>query len=402
MMTPVVGLYEIELIRADYRCGATTSGATKALTAGGTAWEDARMTSAACPLDGIRVLDLTTFLSGPIAAMGLLQLGADVVKVEPPSGDVTRGGSTAPLSPFYWALHRGRRSIVLDLKNAEGREVLLELVRDADVLVENFRPGVMGRLGLDWPTLHAANPRLVVGSITGYGATGPMADAPAIDGVVQAFSGSFGLPQVYGQPAGPVPMTIADLAAGAITAQGILASLFTRERTGVGARIEVSLVDALLPWLCASDWVGSLKWPGTVVATGSDGLAFVVQTPSHFRARLSNLIGVEFAPTDEYGQAVRAALGTRPRAEWLAVLAREGIPAAPVQTLEEALAHPSTATVDVEGRMLADSPFVIDGERRTLAARPPTLGEHTDAVLRERLGYDDDMIRARRAAGAFG
>jgi crotonobetainyl-CoA:carnitine CoA-transferase CaiB-like acyl-CoA transferase len=360
------------------------------------------MTAAASPLDGIRVVDLTTFLSGPIAAMALLQLGAEVIKVEPPSGDVTRGGADAPLSPFYWALHRGRRSAALDLKSAAGRDVLLELVATADVLIENFRPGVMARLDLDWPTLQATNPRLIVGSITGYGANSPMAEAPAIDGVVQAFSGSFGLPQVYGMPAAPVPMTIADLAAGSITAQGILASLYTRERTGVGARIEIALIDALMPWLCASDWVGSLRYPGTVVATGSDGLDFVVQTPSHFRARLSTLVGVEFEPTDAYGRAVRAVLATRTRQEWLTVLADEGIPAAPVHTLDEALAHPATATVEVDGRVLADSPFVIDGQRRSTAVAPPRLGEHTELVLREVLGYDDHKIATCRASGAFG
>jgi crotonobetainyl-CoA:carnitine CoA-transferase CaiB-like acyl-CoA transferase len=203
-------------------------------------------------------------------------------------------------------------------------------------------------------------------------------------------------------PAGPVPMTIADLAAGAITAQGILAQLLVRERTGAGARIEVSLVDAILPWLCSCDWVGSLKWPGTVVGEGRDGLPFVVQTPSHFRARLAAIVGTPFEPTDEYGEAVRAAMRTKPRAEWLDVLRREGIPAAPVQTLAEALAHPVTATVEVDGRVLADSPFVIDGARRSLDAPPPALGAHTRDVLANVLGWDDATFDARRAAGAFG
>lgn len=360
------------------------------------------MTTPASPLEGTRVLDLTTFLSGPIAAMGLLQLGADVIKIEPPTGDVTRGGPNALLSPFYWALHRGRKSVVLDLKNPAGRDLLLDLVRQADVLIENFRPGVMDRLGLGWDTLHATNDRLIVGSITGYGATGPMADAPAIDGVVQAFSGAFGLPAVYGLPQGPVPMTIADLAAGAITAQGVLAAMLQLERGGTGSRIEVSLVGALLPWLCASDWVGSLRWPGTIVATGCDGLAFVVQTPSHFRARLATLVGLEWEDSDAYGEAVRAVLATRTRAEWLATLSAEGIPASPVQTLEEALAHEVSPTVEVDGRTLADSPFLIDGERRPLDMPPPTLGQHTTKVLAETLGLDDGALEALRSAGAFG
>ena len=193
-------------------------------------------------------------------------------------------------------------------------------------------------------------------------------------------------------------MTIADLAAGSITAQGIIAALYTRERSGLGARIEVSLIDAILPWLCASDWVGSLRWPGTIVAEGSDGLRFVVQVPSHFRARLGTLVGIDYAPTDAWGNAVRAVLATASRAEWLARLAAEGIPAAPIQTLDEALAHPSTATVDIDGRVVADSPFVIDGVRRALDGPPPTLGEHTETVLRDLLG-DDDVGLARRRAG---
>ena len=254
------------------------------------------------PLTGLKVIEFAGIGPGPFCGMLLSDLGADVVRIDRKGG---RGGAPSVITA------RGRRSVALDLKSPAAIETCLKLMEKADAIIEGFRPGVMERLGLDWPTLREANPRLVVGSITGYGAASIMADAPAIDGVVQAFSGAFGLPQVYDLPAGPVPMTIADLAAGAITAQGVLAALFTRERTGIGARIEVSLVGALLPWLLASDWVGSLKWPGTVVAEGSDGLPFVVQTPSHFRARLAAIVGVEFTPTDDYGNAVRKTMASR-------------------------------------------------------------------------------------------
>ena len=354
------------------------------------------------PLAGIRVLDLTTFLSGPFCAMVLGQLGAEVIKIEPPGGEPTRGGQPVPHNDLWFGLHRGKRSVVLDLKLAGARDVFLELVEQSDVVVENYRPGVMSRLGIAPAALRARNPRLVTCSITGYGAGGPMAPHAAIDGVVQAFSGGFTLPPVWGLPEGPIPFQVADLAGGTAGAQAVLAALFRRERTGQGAEIELSLAECVLNWLVNGDRSGTLRSPNTVIATGSDGGRFVVQTTLHFRERLATLLGLVFEQSDDYADRVRHKLAARPRDEWLAQLAATGIPAAPVQTIAEALAHEQIASIEVDGRMLPASPFLIDGQRPATAVSPPVLAADTIVVLKDVLGYDDAQIAARRDQGVFG
>jgi crotonobetainyl-CoA:carnitine CoA-transferase CaiB-like acyl-CoA transferase len=340
----------------------------------------------ASPLAGVRVLDLTTFLSGPYACLVLAQLGAQIVKVEPPTGDPTRGGQPVPANDLWFGLHRGRQSVVLDLKRDDDRTSFLELAKRADVVIDNYRPGVTTRLRVAASDLRAVNDRLIVCSISGYGARSSMAGAAAIDGVVQAFAGSFVLPTVFGLPEGPVPCQIADLAGGTAAAHAVLAALYARERTGTGCAIELSLVECLLSWLGGVDKTGSLRSPNTVLATGSDGARFVVQTTLHFRTRLATLLGLEFEATEEYADRVRAVLATRPCAEWLQLLEREGVPAAPIQTIAEALAHPDIVSETVGERAVAASPFVIDGARRRTDAPPPVLGADTDAVLREWLG----------------
>jgi crotonobetainyl-CoA:carnitine CoA-transferase CaiB-like acyl-CoA transferase len=338
------------------------------------------------PLAGVRVLDLTTFLSGPYGCLVLAQLGAEIVKVEPPTGDPTRGGQPVPTNDLWFGLHRGRRSVVLDLKQDHDRATFLELAKHADVVIDNYRPGVTTRLRVAPADLHAVNERLIVCSISGYGQRSSMAGFAAIDGVVQAFAGSFLLPTVFGLPEGPVPCQIADLAGGTAAAHAVLAALYSRERTGTGSTIELSLVECLLSWLGGVDKTGTLRSPNTVLATGSDGGRFVVQTTLHFRARLASLLGLEFEPTEEYAERVRSVLATRPSTEWLGLLEREGVPAAPIQSIAEALAHPDVAHETVGERMLAGSPFVIDGKRRRTDAPPPVLGADTEAVLREWLG----------------
>jgi CoA:oxalate CoA-transferase len=327
------------------------------------------------PLEGVRVLDLTTFLSGPYAAMVLGQLGADVVKIEPPAGDPTRVGRAVPDSDFWFALHRDRSSVVLDLKQPDDHARLLAMVPRFDVVLDNARAGGMTRLGLTPDVFRAAHPTVITCSITGYGEDGP--DVPAIDGVIQAATGAFDLQVVFGNAIGPVPAQIADLAGGTAASQAILGALYHRARTGEGVHISIALTDALLPWLSIIDRSGSMRSPGTIVASGSDGRRFVVQTPMHFRQRLATLLGLEHAPTEEYAQNVRDRMATRPAAEWVAVLVAEGIPAAEVRSYDEALAAPLAVSEVVLGRRVPASPFVFDGARNASTGPPPVLGEHT-------------------------
>jgi len=343
-------------------------------------------TDLSAPLSDVRVLDLTTFLSGPYACLVLAQLGAQIVKVEPPTGDATRGGQPVPTNDFWFSLHRGRRSVVLDLKVKQSRDIFIDLARHADVVIDNYRPGVTTRLGIAAADLRAVNERLIVCSISGFGARSSMAGAVAIDGVVQAFSGSFQIPPVFGLPEGPINCQIADLAGGTAAAHGVLAALYARERSGVGCYIELSLVECVLSWLMSVDRTGTLRSPNTVLATGSDGGRFVVQTTLHFRTRLATLLGLEFEDSEAYADRVREVLSTRSSTEWLALLERDGIPAAPIQTIAEALAHPDVASEIVAERVMPASPFVIDGERRRTNQMPPVLGADTDDVLREWLG----------------
>lgn len=311
--------------------------------------------------------------------MVLGQLGADVVKVESPAGDPTRGGQSVPGSDFWYALHRDRRSIVLDLKQPLDHARLLAMVPQFDIVLDNARPGVMDRLGLEPAALRAAHPGVISCSISGYGPGG--SDAPAIDGVIQATTGAFDLPVAYGQASAPLPIQIADLAGGTAASQAILAALYQRTRTGKGTHITIALTDAVLAWLSIIDRTGTTRSPGTIVATGSDGRRFLVQAPMHFRVRLATLLGLEYEPTQEYAQQVLDRMATRPCDEWLAALAAEGIPAAEVHTYDEAISGPGTASEVVDGHRVPGSPFVFDGVRRASVAPPPSLGQHTDAIV---------------------
>ena len=316
------------------------------------------------PLHGIRVLDVTTFLAGPLATRTLADLGADVLKVEPPAGDPTRAGwKGGPDPSFYWrALHGGRRSVVLDLGSPADKEEFLRLASDADVVLENMRPGVTARFGVDGPSLRARFPRLITCAITGFDAGDPLAGISATDGPVQAWTGAVELMEFWSGAALPMPVQLGDVSGGAVAAQGVLAALVARSRTGAGAHVQVSLASALRQWMAVTDRTGTLRSPATLVLTGSDGVRFLVQTPMRFAAKLLELLELDpTTPREEIADAAARATAGEPASAWLERLWAAGIPAAPVRPLDNDVPPP---------------PWTIDGEPMLPAGPPPALGAH--------------------------
>ena len=320
------------------------------------------------PLHGIRVLDLTTFLAGPLCTRALADLGAQVLKVEPPTGDPTRAGWTGHEDParepsFYWrALHGGRRSIVIDLTTARGKEAFIGLAGQADVVVENLRPGVTARFGVDGPALRELFPALVTCAITGFDEDDELAGISATDGPVQAWTGSVELMEGWTGQALPMPVQAGDIAGGAAAAQGILAALVSRGRNGVGAHVHVSLAGAITQWMAVTDRMKTLAPPATMVLNGSDGGRFLVQAPLRFAAKLLAVFELPAdLPRPEIQEATAKVAITDTASNWLTRLWAAGIPAAPVRP---------------PGNDLPRPPWSFDGERGVPAGPPPALGAH--------------------------
>ena len=389
-------------------------------------------------LHGLVVLDVSQVMAGPFCAMQMADLGADVVKVEPPGGETTRHmpGARGSDSPGFNALNRNKRSIVLNLKVPGGQEVFRRLARGADVVIENYRPGVAAALGIDYTRLAAENPRLVYGSVSGYGQTGPDARKGGFDLVAQGVSG---LMSVTGEPGGPpvkcgVPVT--DLGAGLFLLSGILAALLDRTRSGRGQYVDTSLLEA---GLALSVWEATQYFSGGGVP-GPMGSAHRVGAPYQaFRcadgyitigawsdrlfARLGDVLGRHAwlddpaLATSDGRVASRARLAaeiesvtaTRPRAHWLALLEAHDIPCGPINTYEEALTAPQALArgmvreVDhpTLGRLRTlGSPLKLSASPAAEARPAPVLGAHTNEVLAA-AGYADADLAALRAAGAI-
>lgn len=369
------------------------------------------------PLDGIRVLDLGQYISGPCATVLLAEMGADVVKVEPPKGDPFRKWEASDgLNATFVAFNRGKRSVTLDLKSEDGRERLLELAETADALVENFRPGVMGRLGIDTPVLHGRNPGLVHCSITGFGSTGPYAGYPAYDGVALGYSGMAGLLLDPEDPRlrGPA---LADAITGHSAAFAVLAKIIQRATTGRGAHLEVSMFGALAHFLhsaVAKRIVeGREEQPYTrphssqaYVFPTSDGKSLVIHmsSPPKFWEGLCEAVGRPELSDDprfekrskriERYEELRAELSpifaTKPRNAWLDVLQAHQVPCAPVNSVgemleDEQLRHLGIIdAIDVpDVGVMPDirPPVQDDGAPIPRVARAPFLGEHNDELL---------------------
>ena len=384
-------------------------------------------------LDGIRVIELTTMITGPLGGQMLGDLGADVVKIENPrGGDMFRSWRGGLYAAHFLAYNRNKRSLTLNLRAAEGKDILLRLVETADILLENFRPGVMDRLGLGLDVLRARNPKLIYCSITGFGEDGPYRDRPAYDAVAQSIGG---VTSMFIDPEDPqlVGPTIADNMTGINACYGILGALVERERTGAARRVDVNMLESTIafmpdPWsnLLQSGFaqgpLSRVRASQSYALRCGDGklLALHLSSPPKFWEGVQAAFerpdlgaAPRFAERDsrienylDLKAELQAAAETRPRAHWMARLEREDVPFAPIHTLPEAIEDPQVRHLETfftvahpeEGEMtLLRRPVRYDGARRDQPARPPPrLGEHTGEVLAE-LGYDaGGVARLRR------
>jgi crotonobetainyl-CoA:carnitine CoA-transferase CaiB-like acyl-CoA transferase len=370
-------------------------------------------------LDNVRVVELTTMITGPLAGMLLADLGASVIKIENrESGDPFRNLHGGLYSAHFLCYNRNKRSITLDLRSEKGKSIFFDLTRRADVLVDNFRPGVLDRLGFTHAALTAANPRLIHASITGFGADGPYRDRPAYDAVAQALSGVMGqfLDKEAPQVAGP---TISDNITGFYAVYGVLAALYERERTGKGKRIETSMLEATIAF--APDAFLNRKQHGveigplTRVATSqsyaftcSDDRLLAVQLSSPPKFWEGMLTAIErldlvkdprFATRDNRIKNYRTLAAelaktfiTRPRPEWVARLEANDVPYAPVLDVDEVMDDPQVKHLKLfyrtrhptEGEVWGiHPPLWFDGARPGSTEPPPTVGEHTVEILAE-------------------
>lgn len=393
------------------------------------------------PLCGITILDLSMFIAGPFGTMLLADLGAEVIKIEPPTGDPVRSNHIGPQvrgeNAQFQSYNRNKKSIVLDLKNEHGLGIFDDLVRTADVVFDNFRPGVLARLNLDHDRLSTINPAIISCSVSAFGQDGPWAKRAGYDLTVQALGGGMSLAGHSTTGPAHIPFHLGDTAGGLFGALGLLAALAERYRTGRGRRVDISMFDAQIALLgdeitnyavsgAPSPPHGSGHpnfFPYQSFATKDDPIVVAaVGVEKYWVAFCDAIDRPDLAVDARFGSnaarvahretlepEIAAVLKTKTRAAWLDVFAKADVPAAPIQTVAEAVAAPQTQarkmvpTVAVDGDViaLAGNPVKVEGDETCYEAAP-VLGADGPSVLAERLGIDEARRLELAAQGAFG
>ena len=391
------------------------------------------------PLQGIRVLDFTWVLAGPAASLALADLGAEVLKIEPPeAGDETRSFPPfrAGESHYFLSVNRGKKSIVVDLKHDVGVALVKDLATRCDVLIENYRPGVMDRLGLGYEALSVVNPRLIYCAISGFGMTGPLRDRPSFDIVLQALSGALSVNGEAGRAPTKLGIPLGDLVGGINGPMGILAALYERSVTGRGRLIDVSLFDgmigmlAYLPQLAFFTGEDPLpqgsEHPNLVpygIFPAKNGSIVVACLMNSFWERICRALGMQDWIKDSRFESIegrrdnrtlvneRVSTFTRQRSvsELVDLFTQFEVPHAPILGIKEALAQPQAVArqmvVEADHQVLGKIPIVnrvikFPADQQPLPTAPPVLGEHTDEILRDILGLTPDQIEKLRASRA--
>jgi crotonobetainyl-CoA:carnitine CoA-transferase CaiB-like acyl-CoA transferase len=389
------------------------------------------------PLAGIRVLDFTRVLAGPSASLALADLGAEVFKVEPPeTGDETRlfPPYRDKVSHYFLSINRGKKSIVVDLKTEQGVALVRDLAAKCDVLLENYRPGVMERLGLGYAALSAINPRLIYCAISGFGMTGPLKDRPSFDIVLQALSGALSVNGEAGGAPTKLGIPLGDLVGGVNGPIAILAALHERHQTGRGRLIDVSLLDGLIGML---GYLAQLAFftgedpkpqgsqhPNLVpygVFPASDGSIIVACLMNSFWGRICEALDMReciddprFASIEQrrdHRLVVNEMISTHTRAktvdELVELFTRHNVPHAPILGIKEALSQPQAVdrnmVVETEHAVLGKIPIVnrsikFPGETQPVPTAPPVLGQHTDEILQDILGLTPERIAQLRTS----
>ena len=386
------------------------------------------------PLSRFKVIDLTLARAGPSCVRTLADWGADVIRVEPPPSDADanelvgkRDGSD------FQNLHRNKRAITLNLKTDEGRQVLMRLVEQADVIVENMRPGVTKRLGVDFESVRKCNPRIVYGSISGFGQYGPYSPRPSIDQIAQGMSGIMSVTGIPGQGPVRVGVAVTDIMAGAFLAQGILIALLDREVSGEGRWVQTSLIEAGITLLDfqATRWTMDKRVPpqeGNFHPTNTpmglyptaDGFLNLAATSNKNFKKFCKLIDREKMASDPHfaspalrgrnkealNELIANALRAKTSREWFEMMVEAGLPCGPVYSIRDVFADPQVEALritrpvthprlgDIE---LIAQPCEITGFDRSIRTATPDLGEHNEEILRS-LGYDSDAIEKLKAA----